>query len=192
MPAPTPAEVALEEFKALRTEIITHIQAQTTLVGVGMTAAAAIGAFAFGGKNGTDPQQLEILLVLPFVLGGLGLAYLAQSSHVHSIGEYLRDHLWRRLFQGSVPDSWENFVTDDLSMASAFNAPGALSWLPGVLIFGGPGIAALAINWRSWTFGANDISLRIAWSLDVLVIALAVGLTIAVGWSRWKKATKAS
>src|SRR5438045_1843078 len=56
-------DVALEEYRALRAELIARGQAQTTLVSVALTATAVIAGFAFGAKAGEAPR-------LPAVLAG--------------------------------------------------------------------------------------------------------------------------
>src|SRR4051794_28346939 len=90
-------DVALEEFKALRTELIGHQQAQTTIVSIALTATAAIAGVAFGGGGSDDKERLEIFLALPLFLSGLALAYLAHSYGSVAIGDYIRDQLWPQL-----------------------------------------------------------------------------------------------
>ncbi|MCD6015393.1 MAG: hypothetical protein K0R88_1477 [Solirubrobacterales bacterium] len=95
-------DVALEEYKALRAETLAHIQAQTTIVSVALTATAAIAGFAFGAKA-EDEQRLEILLALPLVLSGLGLAYMTRSAGILRVGNYIKEGLWPVL-QRAGPD----------------------------------------------------------------------------------------
>ncbi len=85
-----PSECRLEVYKVLRDEITHHIQAMSALLGVALTATAAIGAFALNKQTG-DRQSL---LVLPFVLSGLALAQVNHGIQIRRLGEYIRTHVW--------------------------------------------------------------------------------------------------
>lgn len=183
-------DVALEEYRALRAEILAHVQAQSTIVSVALTATAAIAAVAFGAKSG-DPQRLEILLALPLVLGGLGLSYLTHSYGSVRIGNYIRRTLWPALQYAPADSaqeetielsSWEDHVPRGLG--KALLPPGGwLTFLPGLIIFGAPSAAALIINAKySWFPGQGHAEgLEVAWFCDLLVGGLAGILLLSAG-----------
>jgi hypothetical protein len=154
-------DVALEEYRQLRAEILSHAQAQTTVVTIALTATAAIAGVAFGTGATGNPERLEILLALPLILIGLGLTYLAHSVNVVAIGRYIGDGLWPALAAAQPDDasqaggatvihSWEKTVASGRGFSKAAKGiKGLLSWVPGVFLFGLPSIAALAINYNS-------------------------------------------
>jgi|SRR5450631_1646553 hypothetical protein len=102
-----PSDFALEAYKALRAEIDHYSQAMGVLVGVALTAVGAIGAFAL-----SKPGNREALLVLPFVLSGLGLVQANNGIQVRRRDEYIRTYLWPKeslppTSQGLTVGSWE-------------------------------------------------------------------------------------
>jgi quercetin dioxygenase-like cupin family protein len=187
-------DVALEEYKALRAEIIALEQAQTTTVNVALTATAAIGGIAFGVRDNGD-ERLEILLVLPIILAGLGLVYLNNTYGSHRLGHYIRTKLWPVLQNalpaqdsgsiGRVP-SWEARVDETRTLGQVMRDPvGYLGWLPGLLIFGVPSVAALILNADArpaWARpGDAGSQLSAAWTAGLIALVLAFLLWAAVG-----------
>jgi hypothetical protein len=187
-------DVALEEFKVLRAELLAHLQAQTTLVSVALTATAAIAGFAFGAKP-DDPQRLEILLALPLVLSGLGLAYMTRSSSIIRIGSYVKKQLWPVL-QRAAPDdshgavaalpSWEHAISPGASWKVLLPPEGWLTWLPGVIIFGAPSVAALFINgdleWWPGEAHGSEHGLEWAWFTDFVLAVVSLLVLILSGF----------
>jgi hypothetical protein len=92
-------DVALAEYTALRAKILSRQQAQSTATGVALTATAAILGFAVN-KDG----QLDILLVLPFVLSGLAIVYLNHGVALRILGRYIEQRLWPVLSNAIPPD----------------------------------------------------------------------------------------
>lgn len=188
-------DVALEEYKQLRAEILAHTQAQTTVVSIALTATAAIGAVAFGAGSKDSAERLQILLALPPVLIGLGLTYLAHSVNTVAIGQYIGQKLWPALAaaQPDDPDkaggatvicSWEHVVASGRGLSgAATHVKGWLSVVPGLFLFGFPGVPALAINYKlAWIPRATDHSasgLRWAWFLDAVAIGIGAILLAA-------------
>ena len=203
-------DVALEEFKALRAEIVARQQSQTTIVNVALTVTAAIASVAFAVGSTGASDRLDILLALPIVLCGLGLTYLTHSHASHLIGAYIREDLWPELrgaapgeHVGSTPTdelpSWEESVAEWRRLDRASTRPGGyLSWLPGVFIFGVPSITALIINWSEapkWVpWGAEGGQLRAAWLLGAIAVVgeIALMITVAVSASHSAEAKPAS
>jgi hypothetical protein len=190
-------EVALEEYKTLRGEILGRQQAQTTLVSIALTATAAVGAIAFA-TEAQSRDRLEILLVLPVVLCGLGLAYLSHSHGCHLIGQYINHKLWPELQRsateaGSIPlPSWEQSIQKSRKPVPALVKPGGyLSWVPGFFIFGVPSIAALVLNrqkapdWDVLPWDSEGGALSTAWSIDAIALVLAFLLMVSVAIAAW-------
>jgi hypothetical protein len=139
-------------------------------------------------------RGFEILLALPLVLSGLGLAYLTHSYGSARIGGYIKQRLWPVL-QEAYPDhgqaptlrlsSWEEQCPRGLKQA--MKPPGGLlSWLPGLIIFGAPSAAGLAINSKHMWFFTEDgpvSGLEVAWFIGTVVAALSLLLIFLVGIS---------
>ena len=140
-----PSEIAIEEYRALRQETVSHFTSMTTLVSIALTATAAIASFAFGSKP-DDGYRLEILLALPLVLSGLGLANLVHTSSVLNIGYYTKSYLWDVLRQSAGNSdeatlrvlSFEDLQPDPDDLPARFWPRMWLSWLPGIIVFGAP------------------------------------------------------
>lgn len=101
-------DVLLAEFKALRDEMLAIRQIQTAVYTAALTILAAVGSVALAKKGG----RVEILLVLPYVLSGLGLVTVQCTTGVSNIGDYVRKDLWPELLkyaERSEP-SWEIFA----------------------------------------------------------------------------------
>ena len=190
-------DVALEEFKALRAEILGHQQAQTTILSVALTAIAAIGGIAFAAKA-ADDQRLEILLALPLVLSGLGLAHLTHSYGQARIGKYIETQLWPAL-QSALPEdgsltkptpSWEKQGKPPRGLRVAVTSTGGwLTFLPGIMIFGAPSLAALIINSTYALHREHGAGLQQAWWIDLVVTAASVVLLLLAGRARTPEVT---
>jgi len=134
-------DVALAEFQALRSEIISHITTQAAVVGLGLTALGVI--FGVVVNNGEE----RLLLAIPPVALLVVMIHMAETFRCAKIGTYVRDKLWPFL-QARVGDetlpSWEvetarigkplgafakALVIDFPAMAIFIVASGAAVWL---------------------------------------------------------------
>ena len=187
-------DVALEEFKGLRAEIVSRQQSQTTVVNVALTITGVVATIAFA-RQGASPDRVDVLLALPIVLSGLGLTYLNHSHSAMAIGGYIRKCLWRQL-AGAAPDketssditvpSWEHYVSKERGYSNLVTRRGALSFIPGLLVFGIPSIAALVINahhipgWVPYITGGGG-DLRVVWVADFIAVLTSAALVVLVG-----------
>lgn len=178
MPVVEPKDVALAEFEALRAEMLAIRQTDNLTFSVAFTAIAAIGGFALSKQGG----RLEVLLVLPVVLSGLGLLQAQNSRQIDQLAAYIRDCLWERLpVNGTRYPSWEHYIAGSRRFAHGLIAR--------VLIFVVPSIASLAITIGQW-----DTRLFPLWWGDVLILATLgllglsalseKGLTLRISGSR--------
>jgi hypothetical protein len=89
-------------------------------------------------------DRLEILLVLPIVLAGLGAFYLDNSRVGYLIGAYIKDHLWARMHEGAAAPrvSWETYIEDHRGDKTG----PILGVVPGLLIFVAPSATAIIAN----------------------------------------------
>ena len=89
----------LAEFAALRAEIDRRSTAQQALIGLNLTATAAIATLVTG--NGQD----ELLLVLALVSPTLGSLWVDHARNIEALGKYISDELfnWSPCWERSVP-----------------------------------------------------------------------------------------
>jgi hypothetical protein len=84
-----PSEIAIEEYRALRQETVSHFTSMTTLVSIALTATAAIAGFAFGSKPRTATGWRSCSRCRSSS-AALGLANLVHTSSVLNIGYYTK------------------------------------------------------------------------------------------------------
>jgi hypothetical protein len=176
-----PSGCKLEVYKVLREEVIHHIQAMSALLGVALTASAAIGVFALNKQTG----DRQALLVLPFVLSGLALAQVNHGIQIRGLGEYIRTHVWpSNGSAAAVPSSeppapsWEEWVADIRIERSSRENPAKAAYFAGnVVVFAAPSIGALLITrpeaWRTTWVG-------VVWGFAVFVVLAAAVMALLV------------
>jgi hypothetical protein len=165
-------DFALEEFKALRSEIASIRQIETAVYTAALTILSAVGGFALG-KGG----RLDILLVLPLVLSGLGLIIVECQLGVANIGEYIRENLVKRLpVQGDW--TWEKFIHKRRN--KVYLGLGACA--PAMILFA-PSVAALGIAYHPTDH------LWPLWWADFVATALFVLTPPVMVWLRKPKDT---
>ncbi len=74
----------IEEYKALRNELIQKFQHQLQIYSITVTAVVAVMGFSFAQKN------LDILLVLPLISSAFAFRYIWEQSIIVKIADYLR------------------------------------------------------------------------------------------------------
>ena len=153
---------AQAEFSALRAEILIRLQAQSAAVAAALAISGAIGAVAFGGEH----DRLEILLVLPFVLGGLGFLHLEHSHRTAVLGTYIREKLWKEIAAPVGQLSWETYLSDYRAQPGRRLIWQGIGGAPYALIYFTPAAAALVLTalaenidregwfWWVWAGGA--------------------------------------
>lgn len=96
-------DVAIAEFNALRTEIVSYISTQAALVGLALTAGGLIVGFTV--KEHVDQRLLLAIPLLTLLVVSL---HTAASFRSALIGRYIDNVLWANLKKhvGEIP-SWE-------------------------------------------------------------------------------------
>ena len=166
----TEADVALAEYQALREEILA-VQARIgNHIATALTLLAAVGAFALSKKEG----RIEVLLVLPVVLSGLGILVVDGVRSLHRLGSYIRKDLWNRLPHGSGIASWEHYMYATRPTRRG-TLEMALGVVPILLIFIAPGVASLAI-------AVDAISTKLAplWISGALALASFLAVSVVL------------
>lgn len=157
-------DVALAEYDALRAEILAVEQFEQRAFAGALTVIAAVGGFALAKKDG----RLELLMVLPVVLSGLGLLQAHCVQQIAQLGDYIRDHLWTRLPVDISADclSWEHFIEVSRRRSRPQYLVGGL--LVRALVFGLPSVASIVITGHQW-----NTKLAPLWWGDVLVVVVS-------------------
>jgi hypothetical protein len=138
-------ELALAELSTLRSEVLAIRQIQTAIYTAALTILAAIAGVALAKKEG----RIEMLLVLPFVLSGLGILLVETEIGIHNIGDYIRTDLARRLTTTGHAVTWETFI--DSRRRERGYRYALLSAVSPALILLIPGIASLAVDYKQAT-----------------------------------------
>ena len=125
-------------------------------VAAAITATAALGAIALNPSGG----RLELLLVLPFALAGLGMLHMDLRRRIHQLGKYIETELWapggplRRNSFGVLP-SWEDYNLAQMEATPSLIAAA----IPVAVIFFIPSIASLVVAFVELAFGTWSKSL---------------------------------
>jgi hypothetical protein len=175
-----PSDFKLEAYKSLREEIAHHIQAMSALLGVALTATAAIGAFSLNKQTG----DRQALLVLPFVLSGLVLAQVSHGIQIRRLGEYIRTYLWPSnnippSSQSELPvPSWEQWIADIRNERSSLHNPAKAAYFAAnLVVFITPSVGALLITqpeaWHKPWVGA-------IWAIAVFVLLASTATAILI------------
>lgn len=170
----------LETYKTLREEITHHVQAMSALLGVALTASAAIGAFGLS-KTGNR----EALLILPYILSGLALVQVDHGIQIRRLGEYTRTYLWpapqpdKALTSPSeqLPPSWEEWIADRRLERQSWSPTRLAQFAGNLVVLGVPSIGALALT---KSVAGQTTSLTIVWWLGVGVMIGSTAFILAV------------
>lgn len=105
-------EVALAEYTVLKSEAQTRITSQMTLVGFGLTAAAALSAVALSGSGNSDtqPDRLLFLLIVPLIVNGLGMYVIQHNIARSRVTSYIRDVLWPVIAGGTPVAGIDHYI----------------------------------------------------------------------------------
>jgi hypothetical protein len=174
-------DVALAEFNALRAELVNHMVAQATVMGVGLTALGVIFGFAI--RDGGDRQ---LLLVVPLVTALVSLLHAGRNYQITLIGSYIRWRLWPYL-QGRVGKelpSWEMYIAEYRSKWRNFVLAHMID-TPAIVLFVAASVFSLLLVPKD-----TDPALRNAgWALTFLTV-LCSSHVIRVKWRSDQRADR--
>lgn len=163
------SEAAIAEFNALRAEILSHLTAQTAVVGLGVTALGIIVGFVV--KEGADDR---LLLVVPPLGMFVILLHVAESYRMTMLGDYIRNELWPFLQKDAegLP-SWEGRVAQYRSSKSVFVKTVVID-SPAIVLFLAASASALIWVWRP-----GEVLWWAGWAMTAiaLVVPIAIGLS---------------
>lgn len=178
MTATAERDVAPAEFAALRAEIVSRLSAQTTLVGVCLTAVGVVFGLALSDKG--VPEQ--VVLVLPPITVCLGLFYAYNTRATILLGTYIRTKLWpaleRDAANGTALASWERFMAG-YRQGEQFSSPWmrarwmALEATGAATVFVLPSVVALVAYGPGQALDESS-ALLAAWIVDALLTTLEI------------------
>lgn len=160
----------IEEFKALRAEIVCRITIQQNILTLQLTVSGAVISFALAGAGRTN----AFLLILPFTSYMLCGRYARHNQFIANIGSFIREDLAPRIPGGL---RWENWTHRQFRKASIANRVDPLH-----LTFGGPSLLALALSGATiiGDFGRSlptAIGLSLLWTVALGITVVLVRLT---------------
>ncbi|BBH65737.1 hypothetical protein ACTI_24220 [Actinoplanes sp. OR16] len=160
--APAGQESALNEFTALRAEIIARQNSQQGLLSIQLTAAGALFSLALSGAG-----RSAVLLILPLITYMLAGRHVSHSYACTNIGAYVRTRLSPRVGDGL---GWEQWLVEHRTKASR-----SRSLNPLFITF--PGISVLAL--------LGSLPYLVTLRMSVTAVMLWAGRLAGVGlaWS---------
>jgi hypothetical protein len=170
---------ALEEFNALRAELVQRIQIQQVLLGLTITSLGALLSVALATKS----SHTRLLLVAPFVTSALGFAYSDHSRRINLLGAYIRHELWREvenLSGGRIP-SWEATFsravhTPFQSFLSSFYIVALFVLAPFATVLYGGFTTAWNFSAGEWTVFSSGLLTTFVYGIYALAVALRHGI----------------
>jgi hypothetical protein len=171
--------VLLQEYSALRAEILSRSTAQHTLLNLDVTILGTIVGLAIA-KDSQDGPLL--LLLVPLVSGSLGFLYLDHHTAIQRAGVYIDRVIkppLQRLSRSSDLMSWEDFFNDNFFRRRSSMA---VLWTPlAVLFICGP-IVSSVFTVRHLGGQAGLIA---AWSLGVAIEVFLIVFAYRMFSQRW-------
>jgi hypothetical protein len=136
-PAADTVDILMQQFQALRAEILERSKAQLALISLNITALGVVGGTFL--SNVVDPR---VLFVVPILSPILGLIYLDHALAIGNMGRFIENTLIPRiaslLRQPDLPD-YEQYVRQ---LESRHDERIVLLWVPIAALFAIlPGVA---------------------------------------------------
>jgi hypothetical protein len=159
------ADILMFELTSLRREILQRGRTQDALLGLNLTAIAAIGTLVLSRGVGT-----LVLLVLPAVSSALAFLWLDHARVIARIGRHIERQLWPRL--AAIGNELPNWEEDALASGSRLLLAVPF-WGTLLAIFAAPSIVALI---------ALFVTVRQAWALALAVLEALLVAALAWIW----------
>lgn len=169
----------IQEFNALRAEILARSNAQHTLLNLNVTILGTLIGLAIAGRG---PQSQLLLLLVPLVSNSMGFLWLDHHTAVQRAGVYIERRIrpaLRDLSQSVTLMSWENFFNDQFWRLKVSRT---VFWAPLSILF-----LAAPIGATAYTFSLLNSNLALigVWILGVLTEATLIGTSVLMFSQRW-------
>lgn len=170
-------QIALEEYKALRAEILDRVKNEFVLI----TASATLTGAGVALWAQTREQSVTLLLAIPLLSFVLAFLHFAQENSIAAAAAYLHGNVRPRLIEqlpdtvdGSRVMAWEDFRAQKI-----FQGPGVIRAItaigvttpavPGIVI---AAIMAVRLLWRDFRENLDAV--------DLTLLSVNIGLTALV------------
>jgi len=113
-------EVALEEYKTLRQEILQSMQAQQAIVNYGLAVVGVLLGVAFNSWQQTVPATVLLLAFVPIVCYLVLFVWLGEIARMMRAGQYLKqleEKISSKFPNESPPLAWENYLREPVARA---------------------------------------------------------------------------
>ena len=167
-------ELALEEYRALRGEIVATMQTQDGGLRLGVAAIGVVSAAGFNVWDTTAAASLIFLAVVPFVSAVVLTVWMGEvsrmmraGSHIQRIEQFIHEQ------NPTLPDpvmTWETRLRDPLSDITRWERQYEWNYHAIVLLFWSIGIASIGVGSYRAIWGAEPLDNRHA----VVAVAGAV------------------
>lgn len=160
-------ELALEEYRALRAEIVATMQTQDGGLRLGVAAIGVVSAAGFNVWDDTAAAALIFLAVIPFVSAVVLTVWMGEVSRMMRAGSHI--HRLERCIHEMTPGlpdpimTWETRLRDPLSNITRWERQYEWNYQAIVLLFWSIGIASIGVG-----------TYRAIWGVDPLATAPAV------------------
>lgn len=171
-------QIALEEYKALRAEILDRVKNEFVLI----TASATLTGAGVALWAQTREQSVTLLLAIPLVSFVLAFLHFAQENSITAAAAYLNGNVRPRLIE-QLPDTvdgsrvlaWEDFRAQKIfqgpRLIRAITAIGVTTpAVPGIVI---TAIMAARLPWRDFRDKLDAVDLTLL-SVNIVLIALVL------------------
>jgi len=153
--------VLLAQFQALRAEIEARSGAQTTILGLTVTALGALAALGF-----SEHGDMRLLLLVPVISAILGLIWIDHAANISNLGDFINQHLMPALKKEAAMDSLPDYEDVVRLYERRRTAVLRLFGLPPFLVFVLTPVVAMLIafdaarhGWLFWSLFGLDIAL---------------------------------
>lgn len=154
-------ELALEEYRALRDEIVATMQTQDGGLRLGVAAIGVVSAAGFNVWGDTAAAAFIFLAVVPFVSAVVLTVWMGEVSRMMRAGSHIhRLELFIHAQNPGLPDpvmTWETRLRDPLSDITRWERQYEWNYHAIVLLFWSIGIAAIGAGAYRAIWGADPL-----------------------------------
>jgi hypothetical protein len=178
-------DLALEEYRALRSEILTTMQTQQSTLTLGTAAIGIIVARGFNVWSDPAVAAILFLFVTPFVCKLVLTIWMGEVTRMMRAGGHIHD--FEHLVHANVPNlpqavfNWETRLRaqDPNSRVTRWQRHYEWNYLAIVLMYWLIAVASIAVGWYRATWGTDDVSdTTISLVAAVTVASTVLGLAL--------------
>jgi len=172
------ADIILQEYQCLRTEIITKMQACWQILTFETGGTSIILGFVFA------DGQYVLLPLIPFLILVSSSIHMGETWAILNAGKYIRERVepsLRKYLGGSTAMSWEQYLYDN-SREGGYLGPYKVIHSSAFLLFGGMFWASIVLT---VVFRKQIGISSIGYWIFLIVLFLAYGVAFALSAKTW-------